>query len=52
MGDRDGQILTLQNSIPPLRIEIRELVRELASKQQELEQLERLKAIDLDQPPP
>jgi hypothetical protein len=52
VGDRDGQILTLQDSIPPLRIEIRELVRELASKQQELEQLERLKAIDLDQPPP
>lgn len=52
VGDRDDQILTLQDSIPPLRIEIRELIRELVSKQQELEQLERLKAIDLDQPPP
>jgi len=52
VGDRDDQILALQDSIPPLRIEVRELIRELASKQQELEQLERLKAIDLDQPPP
>lgn len=51
VGERDEQITALMDSIPPLRIEIRELIRELAAKQQELEQLERLKAIDLDQPP-
>lgn len=52
VGDRDSQIVALQDSISPLRLEIRELIREVASKQRELEQLERLKAIDLDQPPP
>lgn len=52
IGDRDEQITALQESIPPLRIEIRELIHELASKHEELEQLERLKAIDLEQPPP
>jgi len=52
VGERDEQIAALTDSIPPLRIEIRELIRELSAKQQELEQLERLKAIDLDQSPP
>ena len=52
VGERDEQIEALQESIPPLRIEIRNLIRDLATKQEELEQLERLKAIDLDQPPP
>jgi len=52
VDERDAQIVTLQESIPPLRIEIRELIHELASKQEELEQLERLKEIDLDQAPP
>lgn len=52
VGEKDEQIRALEESIPPLRIEVRELIRELAAKQQELEQLERLKAIDLDQPPP
>ena len=52
VDERDDQIVALQDSIPPLRSQIRELSRELSSKQQELEQLERLKAIDLDQPPP
>lgn len=52
VGERDDQIEALRESIPPLQIEIRNLIRELASKQQELEQLERLKAIDLGQPPP
>lgn len=52
LGQKEDQIEALQESIPPLRIEISDLIRELAAKQQELEQLERLKAIDLDQPPP
>ena len=50
--EKADQIQTLQESIPPLRVEIRGLIRELASKEDELEQLERLKAIDLEQPPP
>lgn len=52
LGERDEQIEALRDSIPPLRLEIRDLIHELAGKQEELEQLERLKAIDLDQPPP
>lgn len=52
LAQRDEQVAALQETIPPLRFEIRELIRELAAKQQELEQLERLKAIDLEQPPP
>jgi len=51
LGEKDAQMEALQASIPPLRIEIRDLIRELASKQEDLERLERLKAIDLDQPP-
>ena len=50
--EKEGQILALQESIPPLRVEISDLIHELAAKQAELEQLERLKAIDLYQNPP
>lgn len=52
IGAKNDQIEALQESIPPLRVEIRQLIRELATKEQDLEQLERLKAIDLAQPPP
>lgn len=52
LREKEEQVTALQNSIPPLRIEIRTLIRELASKERKLEQLEQLKAIDLDQPPP
>lgn len=51
MGEKDDQIEALRESIPPLRVEIRNLIHRLAEKERELEQLERLKAIDLNQPP-
>ena len=49
---KQGQITSLAESIPPLEARIRELVEQLAARQQELEQLDRLKAIDLESPPP
>jgi len=52
VDEKDEQITTLQESIPPLRLEIGHLIDALAITEQELEQLDRLKAIDLDQPPP
>lgn len=52
LGAKEDQILALEESIRPLRGEISDLIHELATKQAELEQLERLKAIDLDQQPP
>ncbi len=47
----DQELAQLRESIPPLEGEIRTLIRQLAAKERELEQLEQLKAIDLAEPP-
>ena len=52
MGVREGRITQLEASIPPLEAQIRDLTEQLRAKESELEQLDRLKAIDLESPPP
>lgn len=52
LGVKEGQIAVLQQSIPLLEARIQDLLEQLEAKELELEQLDRLKAIDLDSPPP
>lgn len=52
LGVREGQITELQQGTPPLEAQIQDLLGQLEAKELELEQLDRLKAIDLEAPPP
>lgn len=52
LGVKEGQITELQQSIPLLEAEIQHLLEKLEAVELELEQLDRLKAIDLESPPP
>ena len=52
LDGREEEISTLADSIPPLEARIRILAQELRDREEELEQLEKLKAIDLREPPP
>ena len=52
LGVKEGELTEVRKGIPPLEAQIQELVRQLEEKESELEQLDRLKAIDLESPPP
>ena len=52
LGVKEGELTQVVASIPPLEARIEELTDQLEAKEQELEQLDRLKAIDLESPPP
>lgn len=49
---KEGELTDLRESIPPLEAQIQDLLEQLKAKELELEQLDRLKAIDLEAPPP